>query len=145
MPSTIQAPNSPVPRRVWIPSLVLVSALLLTGLATSYVARSAGARDRLRFERAVRHTQDSIQNRLETYITDFEPASRSGAALLTLLVGLLISGLLFGITRYQVEARAAAERSAAELLKSEEELRWSEGRQAAIVAAALDAAITIDH
>jgi PAS domain S-box-containing protein len=75
---------------------------------------------------------------------EFTFTARSGPVLLTPLGGLLISSLLFGITWFQARARAAAEHSARRLLASEAALRRSEERKAAILASALDAAITID-
>ncbi|MCA1994262.1 MAG: CHASE domain-containing protein [Coleofasciculus sp. S288] len=55
-------------RRTWIPYFVLGVTLLLTALATSYVAKTSEDKDRLRFQNAVQRTQDDIQTRLETYI-----------------------------------------------------------------------------
>lgn len=52
----------------WSPYGVLAIALLFTGCATYYVAATARAKDRLRFENAVGRTKYDIQNRLETYI-----------------------------------------------------------------------------
>jgi PAS domain S-box-containing protein len=149
MASTRQEPDSPEPRRLWIPALVLFAGLLLTGLATSYVARNAEANDRLRLDSAVQPARDSVAGRSWPLLSATGPGlaftARSGPVLLTLLGGLLISGLLFGITRFQAQARAAAEQSARRLLASERMLRQSEERKAAILATALDAAITIDH
>ena len=56
------------PRRTWLPYFVLVVTLLLTAIATYYVAVTAKAKDQLRFENAVVRTQYDIQNRLDTYI-----------------------------------------------------------------------------
>ncbi|HXG94189.1 MAG TPA: CHASE domain-containing protein [Blastocatellia bacterium] len=67
MRSTPQ-PKLGQPPRLRTPYLVLAGALLLTSLATYYVAASAEAKDRLRFENSVQHTQDSVVNRLQTYI-----------------------------------------------------------------------------
>lgn len=69
--------REPSRRRTWIPYLVLLLALLLTGAATYYVWATAQARDRLRFETSVQRTQDNIDIRLESYIT----LLRGGAAL----------------------------------------------------------------
>jgi PAS domain S-box-containing protein len=52
----------------WISVLVLLFGLLLTAVAAEYAASAARARDRLRFEIAVRQAQDSIETRLGTYI-----------------------------------------------------------------------------
>ena len=56
------------PHRKWIPYFVLAIALLITALSTYYVATTAKAKDRLRFDNAVRDTREDIQNRLDTYI-----------------------------------------------------------------------------
>ncbi|MBD2094648.1 CHASE domain-containing protein [Trichocoleus sp. FACHB-591] len=65
----VRLPWPPVrPRRTWTPYLVLGGALLLTTVATAYVATVARAKDQIRFENAVQRTEDAIQNRLETYI-----------------------------------------------------------------------------
>lgn len=61
--------REPSRRRTWIPYLVLLIALLLTGAATYYVRATAQARDRVRFETSVQRTQYNIDSRLETYIT----------------------------------------------------------------------------
>ncbi len=55
-------------RRPWIPYIVLVISLFITILATLFVMRSAEERDRLRFQSAVEQTQNTINNRVETYI-----------------------------------------------------------------------------
>jgi PAS domain S-box-containing protein len=54
--------------RLWVPYFILLVALLLTLLATYYVAVTAEARDRLRFQNAVQDSSDVIKNRLDTYI-----------------------------------------------------------------------------
>ncbi|AFZ30927.1 multi-sensor signal transduction histidine kinase [Gloeocapsa sp. PCC 7428] len=64
-------------RRPWIPYFVLVVTLLLTGIATYYVALTARTKDQLRFNNAVERTKDDIQNRLDTYIS----LLRSGSGL----------------------------------------------------------------
>lgn len=69
--------KSAQPPRLWIPYFVLVGTLLLTAIATYYVAIAAKERDRLRFDNAVQRTQDDIQNRLDTYIAML----RSGSGL----------------------------------------------------------------
>ena len=51
------------------PYCVLVAMMLLTAVATYYVAVTAKAKDRLRFEGAVDSTQNDIKNRLDTYIS----------------------------------------------------------------------------
>jgi len=56
-------------RRTRTPYFVLLLTLLLTALATYYVAVTARAKDDLRFENAVDRTESDIQKRLETYIT----------------------------------------------------------------------------
>ena len=61
--------KSTQPRRKWIPYFVSAIALVLTAEATSYVAITAKAKDKLRFENAVGRSQDDIQQRLNTYIT----------------------------------------------------------------------------
>ena len=55
--------------RKWIPYFVLAIALLITGISTSYVATTAKAKDRIRFDSAGRDTSEDIQNRLDRYIT----------------------------------------------------------------------------
>jgi hypothetical protein len=54
---------------VGVAYLVLGVALLLTGGVTASVARAAAAKDRLRFENAIQHARDSIQSRLDSYIS----------------------------------------------------------------------------
>ena len=61
--------KSTQPRRKWIPYFVSAIALVLTAEATIYVAITAKAKDKLRFENAVGRSQDDIQQRLNTYIT----------------------------------------------------------------------------
>jgi signal transduction histidine kinase/CHASE1-domain containing sensor protein/ActR/RegA family two-component response regulator len=63
-------PRTPAPRapRSWIPLFVLGVSLALTFAATYYVAVTAQARDRLRFQASVQRTQASIENRMDTYI-----------------------------------------------------------------------------
>ena len=61
--------KSAQPRRKWIPYFVSAIALVLTAEATIYVAITAKAKDKLRFENAVGRSQDDIQQRLNTYIT----------------------------------------------------------------------------
>ncbi len=68
------------PTRRLLPYFVLAVTLLLTSLATYYVAKTAEAKDQLRFENAVGRTQDDIQNRLETYIALLRGGSRLFAA-----------------------------------------------------------------
>lgn len=63
--------------RAWAPYFVLAVALLLTVLATYYVARTAEAKDQLKFQNAIEDIHDSIHDRLETYIA----LLRSGSAL----------------------------------------------------------------
>jgi PAS domain S-box-containing protein len=61
--------SSSQPRRTWIPDFVLVVTLLLTGIATFYVALTARTKEQLRFDNAVEFTKDDIKNRLDTYIS----------------------------------------------------------------------------
>jgi signal transduction histidine kinase/ActR/RegA family two-component response regulator/sensor domain CHASE-containing protein len=68
------------PRRTWIPYFVLGISLLLTLVATSFVAATARAKDELRFENAVENAQDSINDRLETYISVLRGAAGLFAA-----------------------------------------------------------------
>jgi len=55
--------------RAWIPYFVLAIALSFTAATTSYVTRTAKAKDELRFENAIERTQKDILSRSETYIT----------------------------------------------------------------------------
>lgn len=57
---------------------------------------------------------------------EFDEGSTRGMVPCVLLGGVLVSGLLFGVTRSQAEARALAERSAADLMTSERSLRARE-------------------
>lgn len=61
--------KSSAPHRQWVPYLVLLIAVLLTTIATTYVEESSNAKDRLRFLNAVQHTQASVANRLALYIS----------------------------------------------------------------------------
>ncbi|MEC4815390.1 MAG: CHASE domain-containing protein [Scytonema sp. PMC 1069.18] len=63
-----------------IPYLVLAIALVLTGLATSYLVTTTQAKDRLRFQNAVNRTQNTIENRLDTYIALLQATSGLFAA-----------------------------------------------------------------
>lgn len=63
--------------RAWAPYFVLAVALLLTVLATYYVAGTAEAKDQLKFQNSIEDIHDSIRSRLETYIA----LLRSGSAL----------------------------------------------------------------
>ena len=74
----------------------------------------------------------------------FDAESGRAAALVILLVGLTLSGVLFGVTRAELRARLRAERVAAELRDSQEALRESEERSRLTLARALDAVVTID-
>jgi signal transduction histidine kinase len=56
------------PLRKWVPTIVLVIGLLVTTLATYYVAQSIDARERLRFQNSVQRVEDATKSRLETYI-----------------------------------------------------------------------------
>jgi signal transduction histidine kinase len=55
-------------RRPWIPYIILIISLIITCLGTLYVMHNSEDRDRLRFQNAVEQTQNSIDNRIETYI-----------------------------------------------------------------------------
>jgi PAS domain S-box-containing protein len=60
------------------------------------------------------------------------------------LIGLSISGVLFAVARAESQARVEAERTAARLEESQEELRESEERTRLTLDHALDAVITMD-
>jgi PAS domain S-box-containing protein len=104
----------PGPRRDLVPHFVLVVGLLTTSFFSYYVWRTGDARDRARFNAS---TQPSRP--------DFVSAANKIAVYATAGGGLFITLLLFGLTRWQVMARAAAERAAAELRSSEKKLRKS--------------------
>ncbi|MEW6496225.1 MAG: CHASE domain-containing protein, partial [Cyanobacteriota bacterium] len=70
----------PRSRRAWIPYFVLAITLVLTTLATAYVAKTSEDKDRLRFEKAVERTHNDIQNRLDTYIAMLRAGSGFFAA-----------------------------------------------------------------
>lgn len=70
----------PRSRRIWIPYFVLAITLLLTTLATAYVAKTTEDKDQLRFDNAVGRTQKDIQNRLDTYIAMLRAGSGLFAA-----------------------------------------------------------------
>lgn len=63
--------------RQWIPFWVLAGTLVLTAIATAYVKETAQDRDSIRFQNAIQRSEDSVRNRLETYVALLE----SGAAL----------------------------------------------------------------
>ncbi|MUL38239.1 CHASE domain-containing protein [Gloeocapsopsis dulcis] len=63
------SPNPRQPRRTWIPYFVLAVTLLITGIATFYVARTARTKDQLRFENAAEFTKDEIKSRLNNYVS----------------------------------------------------------------------------
>lgn len=54
-------------KRTWVPALVLITLLLLSGIATFSAARLFRTRDRLQFTSAVRQVRDSIERRLGIY------------------------------------------------------------------------------
>lgn len=56
------------PHRQWIPYIVLIGTLGLTGLGTEYVKDTAEDKDQIRFQNAIQRTENSIENRLETYV-----------------------------------------------------------------------------
>jgi PAS domain S-box-containing protein len=85
--------------RAWAPYVVLVVSLLLTAITAYYVALKAQEKGRLLFESAGGHL---------TYI---------------LLSGLLVSFVLFWLTRAQARAGAAAKRAASKLRQSEVRFR----------------------
>jgi len=66
-------------------------------------------------------------------LPSFEETSGRRQAWVVLLAGLLTSGILFVLSRSQVQARMAAERSAADLFRSEEALRASGERYRQLV------------
>ncbi len=55
-------------RTSWIPYAILAVALLLTGLATRYVAETTASRERLNFERTTESIGLHLQGRMATYI-----------------------------------------------------------------------------
>lgn len=63
------------PHRFWLPYLVLVGTVLLTGLAAFSTQQFAQEKDRLQFDSAVQRTQASIYQRLDTYIALLEAGS----------------------------------------------------------------------
>lgn len=56
------------PHRHWVPYVVLVGTLGLTALVTRYVENAAEDKDQIRFRNAIQRTQNSIENRLGTYV-----------------------------------------------------------------------------
>lgn len=54
-------------RRTWVPALVLITLLLLSGIATYSAARLFHGRDKLQFTNGVRHVTDSVERRLGIY------------------------------------------------------------------------------
>jgi len=74
----------------------------------------------------------------------FDAGSAGGGAAFVLLGGLLSGLALFGVSRSQVRARAAAERSAADLRQSEAALRASEARYRDLFENANDIVFTLD-
>lgn len=54
-------------RRTWVPALVLITLLLLSGIATYSAARLFQGRDKLQFTNGVRHVTDSVERRLGIY------------------------------------------------------------------------------
>jgi len=75
---------------------------------------------------------------------EFEWDSGHGQVPYVFLVGLALSAVLFGVTRSQARAQAAAERAAAQLRQFAHALAESEERMRLIVDTALDAVVTID-
>ncbi|MHC1763521.1 MAG: CHASE domain-containing protein [Verrucomicrobiia bacterium] len=54
-------------RRTWVPALVLITLLLLSGIATYSAARLFHGRDKLQFTNGVRQVTDSVERRLGIY------------------------------------------------------------------------------
>jgi len=77
-------------------------------------------------------------------LPDFGLNSATDEILFFLVVGLVVSGVLYRISRGQARARWAAERLAADHVKSERAFQRSEERLRRVVETALDAIITID-
>jgi signal transduction histidine kinase/CHASE1-domain containing sensor protein/ActR/RegA family two-component response regulator len=67
-------------RRGWLPYVVLIGTLLLTGLFSYYIAIASRTKDTLRFNNEVERTQNDIQNRLQTYIALLDGTSGLFAA-----------------------------------------------------------------
>lgn len=55
-------------RRAWAAYVVLLGALLLTGLAWYYVSKNVAAQERLRFEEAVASTQLAVDRNMSAYV-----------------------------------------------------------------------------
>jgi PAS domain S-box-containing protein len=76
-PSSVSSPPAvdaiPTPtarkRSRGVPFAVLLAGLTATGVASTYIAQNARTKDELRFENLVAQTHDSIQARLNTYIS----------------------------------------------------------------------------
>ncbi len=54
--------------RLGVPAFVLALSVGVTAAASSYVARTSEARDRLRFEQAVETARDAVQARMRAYV-----------------------------------------------------------------------------
>jgi PAS domain S-box-containing protein len=115
----------------------LVDFEVFDGLATGpeqLLHRSGGTPgDSLRVARSVIEVAGRPWTVLFTPRPRFDTASTRDQVPLVALAGLAISLVLFGLARSQADARAAAERGAADLRQSEEALRESESRLRRIV------------
>lgn len=77
-------PPSPDPpsrfRGAWAPAIVLLVGLAVTGSITAFVARTAGDRDRARFDDSVTATEGAIQERMKTYLDALQASAGLFAA-----------------------------------------------------------------
>jgi signal transduction histidine kinase/ActR/RegA family two-component response regulator len=62
------------------PAILLLVGLVVTGSVTAFVARTAGDRDRARFDDSVTATQDAIQERMKTYLDALQASAGLFAA-----------------------------------------------------------------
>lgn len=67
-PPPSSAPSRSRFRGAWAPAIVLLVGLAVTGSVTAFVARTAGDRDRARFDDSVTATEDAMQERMKTYL-----------------------------------------------------------------------------
>ena len=56
------------PRRHWVPILILIAGLVMTGVAAAYAWRASEMQNRLRFENAADDVRNSLTNRIDEYI-----------------------------------------------------------------------------